>query len=462
MLRVCVITVLLLACGQTRFDGSALPEINQGSGDSEGDLAVTTETLALSYEEAFFTANPTEDGEQGGEVGSNPQRYASIEIKAERKPSKALNNRSSKGKLDILMVIDNSQDNGSRNIKYNKIAKVIETFLKQIGAVDWQLTLASGEKYANSRQLAKIKKSSSISTIVNKIKNFTSDVQTSWKVYDERVVWKTRNTLGDVDQSNSNAWKGRSNLPAEQRTQNFFPYSKWNGNKWVKDGYNSSHSWLRHDATLAVILISDEDHQCMRAHSCSINPKPSPCSFYGLGFDTGVIDGQGNKPSNYEWNSFDCGIENHLIAELNYHKGEDKWRLFGIFDIKRTCSELGDNYNTNSVWIKNSNKKHVNPCFKERFGQSTPASSFAFAYSYKTRYKERFSAIFDLNAGNYSQFPAKVKKDIGEHLIEAQYNLGFTCNEDDLEVKVGNQVVSKSEYTLQGQILTFNNKRIFF
>ena len=53
------------------------------------------------------------------------------------------------------------------------------------------------------------------------------------------------------------------------------------------------------------------------------------------------------------------------------------------------------------------------------------------------------------------------KQDIGEHLIEARYDLGFTCTASDLKVTVGGTVIPSIEYTVSGSELTFRNKRIF-
>lgn len=467
MFRLLVVVTTLLwlsACGRSQFNTVTTDEADAAVDD---DLMVQAAATSLTEIGLEDIANPTKDDTREMTVG-DPRRSTSIEITAQPAPKKALNNKSSKGKLDLLMVLDNSQDNSTRKINYNKIAAVIKIFLEAISVVDWELTLAGGENYGKSKQLERIKASSSISTIVQKIKDINKGVQSSWRPYDERVVWKARNVLGDVKQSGAKAWKGGGKYTGDQKQQNFFPYSVWDSSvgengAWVKDSNNyRNHSWLRVGAKLAVILISDEDHQCMRAHSCSNNPKPSPCSFYGLGRDTGVVNNQG-APSDYDWNSFDCGIDDHLVAELNYHKGNGKWRLFGIFDIETKCNQLGNNYDPNSIWIKNSNKKHVNPCFKNRHSEMK-SNSLAFAFSYKTRYAKHFSKVFDLNAGNskYANFPTEVMQDIGENLIEARYDLGFTCAVSDLRVTIGSKVIPSTEYTVNGSELKFNNKRIFF
>ena len=462
MFRLVIISALLFlgACGQPQFSIDTEP--NRGSGDAEVDddmmvKATATSLLEIGLEDI---ANPTAEETREMTIG-DPQRSTSIRLTLKRPPQKALNNKSSKGKLDILMVIDSSSDNGSRKINYDKIAVVIQNFLTAISAVDWKLTLAGSESYGKSKQLERLKASSSISSIVKKIKDIRKGVQKSWRTYDEHVVWKARNVLGDVDQSGAKAWKGGAKYPETQRMRNFFPYSVWSNNKWIKDSTYSNHSWLRANAKLAVLLISDEDHQCTRARSCSITPKPKPCSFSGLGKDTAVINKQG-VPKGYKWNSFDCGINDHLVFELNYNKEESNWRLFGIFDIKTKCNQLGSNYDPNSVWIKNSNKKHVNPCFKKRHS-NMKSDSLAFAFSYKTRYAEHFSKVFDLNAGSskYANFPQQVMQDIGDNLIEARYNLGFTCDKNKLSITIGGQPVKKDEYEINGNELKFKDDKIF-
>ena len=308
MNRKMVLLLLIGACGRAQFVGHTSP--NEAEAIADGDMMVLATATALIEVGLEDIANPTQDGAREMTIG-DPQRSTSINVTAQRAPQKALNNKSSKGKLDLMMVLDNSRDNDTRKIDYDKIAAAIKNFLTAISAVDWELTLAGGEKYSRSKELERIKSSSSISAIVKKIKDISKGVQSSWRAYDERVVWrKARNVLGDVDQSGADAWKGGNKYLEDQRQQNFFPYSVWDSDKekWVKVSSSyRNHSWLRAGCKLAVILVSDEDHQCTRAHSCSNNPKPSPCSFYGLGQDTRVINKQG-APSDYAWNSFDCGI----------------------------------------------------------------------------------------------------------------------------------------------------------
>ncbi len=477
--------LLILACGRSQFTATveSSDENDATAGNNmSGDTRVLAQPLPTTIEVGLQgIANPIREGQRTMTLG-DPHRSTSVALTALAKPRKPLNNLSSKGKLDLLMVIDNSQDNGARSINYTNIAGVISNLLAALSAVDWRLTLASSTHPRYLSQQTKVRASSSIAAIHNVIENLRDGVQDAWRVYDERVVWKTRSVLGDGAVAAAAAWKGGVNTE-EQRSANFFPFSAWDSTdaKWVKTSdYAASHSWLREEAKLAVIMISDEDHQCTRDPNSEGD---------GGGPDTREVLRQKTEdptsvPDDYRWNSFTCGIGRQLVAELDYHKGaydrdrdEYKWRLFGIFDTHTRCKDLGDDYDPESVWIKNTNKKHINPCFKGRSDKPNfimSPDSLAFAFSYKTRYGQHFSNIFDLNTDdNYASFSDDVKEGISEHLVEARYDLGFSCAIDDLEVKIGEEIIPHivydddenrdvTMYNLAGNILTFPNDRIFF
>ena len=237
-----------------------------------------------------------------------------------------------------------------------------------LSGVDWKLVLATSEMYKkNITTLIRGKYlPGQVNEFKNKIRAFANDTATykAWDTKREKIVWKARQVLGDIDQRDSNAWKGKrnregENIDSERQTQNFFPYSVWKNGKWVKSSsYTSSHSWLRENSSLAVILISDEDLQCNR----------SPTSYYGLADDTRIAN-------DYPWDSFYCGMTNHIVRDLNWHRpdrdGEDMWRLYGVFDTKTTCTDLnydtpGTKYYKKHVWEHRDNNSTVeltNPCF---------------------------------------------------------------------------------------------------
>ena len=375
------------------------------------------------------------------------------------------------GILDILMVIDNSNDKSGtvlgvdlsqKNINHNKLANKLSGLLTGSGAlsgIDWKLVVATTEMYGkNITTLIRGKyQPGQANEFKQKIKSFANDTKNhkSWNTKREKVVWKARQVMGDIDQSGANAWKG-SNASNSQQAQNFFPYSVWRGGKWVKaNNYASKHSWLREGSSLAVILISDEDQQVNR----------SPTSYYGLAADTRIA-------RKYPWDSFYGGMKDHVVREMNWHRpkrdGEDMWRLYGVFDTQTTCKDLNFNspntkYYKRHVWEHADNNSTVglmNPCFDcfslkknkchllERRVFSGTHKAFASNF---LKNKQYFSEIFYLYDDSYAL--EKIAKDVRK-ILKNDYRLDH--NEDiinSIEVRVDNKVISSSKYELDGYVL---------
>lgn len=383
------------------------------------------------------------------------------------------------GILDILMVVDNSNDKSGtilgvdlskKNIDHNKLADKLSELLTGNGAlsgIDWKLVLATSEMYGRN-----------ITTLIRgryhpgqanefkkKIKLFANDTKKykSWNTQREKLVWKARQVMGDIDQPGAEAWKGKhfksnpSHADSNRSYQNFFPYSVWQGDKWVKSSsYTSKHSWLREGSSLAVILISDEDQQVNR----------SPSSYFGLAPDTRIA-------GKYPWDSFYGGMKDHIVLEMDWHRpdrdGEDMWRLYGIFDTKTTCKNLNFNmpdtkYYKKHVWEhpdNNSTIELMNPCFDCRALNNKchllerrvfSGNHKAFASNF-LKNKKYFSEIFYLYDDNYAL--DKIAEDV-KNILKKDFRLDHhedTIN--SIEVRIDNIVIRSSKYDLDGYALRF-------
>ena len=388
------------------------------------------------------------------------------------------------GILDILMVIDNSSDKSGtilgvdlakKNIDHNKLANKLSGLLTGSGVlsgIDWKLVLATSDRYRkNINPLIRGKYlPGQANEFIQKIKSFAKDAKkySAWETHREKVVWKARKVMGDVDQPGADAWKGQhyksdpsyaTKDSSSQRFQNFFPYSVWRGSKWVKSNdYASKHSWLREGSSLAVILISDEDQQVNR----------SPSSYYGLAADTRIA-------GKYPWDSFYGGMKDHIVREMDWHRpdrdGEDMWRLYGVFDTNTTCKDLnfsmpGTKYFKKHVWEHADNNSTIgimNPCFDcfslkkkkchvlERRVFSGNHKAFAANFLSNKRY---FSNIFYLYDDSYAlnKIAEDVKK-ILKHDFRLDHNRSSVKS---IAVRVDNTLISSSKYKLDGYVLKLN------
>ena len=387
------------------------------------------------------------------------------------------------GILDILMVIDNSNDKygsylgidfATKNIDHHKLADKLEGLLSGDGplsGIDWKLVLATSNSYRkNISPLIRGKFwPGQADEFKRMIKSFANDTinYPAWETQREKPVWKARKVMGDYDKPDSKAWKGyvhkswkhlKTYARPDQQTQNFYPYSVWRNGKWIKsDDFYSKHSWMREHSSLAVILISDEDFQCNR----------SPTSYYGLAGDTRIA-GQG------PWDSFYCGMKEHIVRDMNWHKpardGQDMWRLYGVFDTQTTCSDLNfstpnTKYFKKHVWEHPDNNSTValtNPCFDctalnnkchvlERRVRNGNHKAFANNFLDHKRY---FSEIFYLYDGHYAL--NKIADGIMK-ILQKDFLLDHHEDEiNNIEVKVDGKTLSSSKYKIAGDTLRFS------
>ena len=387
------------------------------------------------------------------------------------------------GILDILMVIDNSNDKSGRvlgvdlatkNIDHHKLANKLEGLLSGNGplsGIDWKLVLATSNRYRkNISPLIRGRyQPGQAEEFKQMIKSFANDSinYPAWETQREKPVWKARKVMGDVDQPDSKAWKGYVHESwkkphnktyagtTERQSQNFYPYSVWRNGEWVKsDDFYSKHSWMREHSSLAVILISDEDLQNNR----------SPTSYYGLAADTRIA---GKGP----WDSFYAGMKEHIVKDMNWHKpprdGQAMWRLYGVFDTQTTCNDLNfsspnTKYYKKHVWEHPDNNSTVglmNPCFDctslnnlchalER--RVFNSNHKAFANNFLNN-KQYFSEIFYLYDDHYAL--NKVADGIME-ILQKDFLLDHHKNEiNNMVVKVDGKTLSNSKYKIVGSTL---------
>ena len=511
---VCLLMLFVFACSSTEFSadmsehsGSGLDAVGMDAQGARGRIITSGADLPDGWRNnalpnstvAEFVANPTEDRVKTLQWGYNRQSERITlatrreRIGAERivqldKTSRSTEVRQTHssqtsvtqtfdatkpGILDILMVVDNSSDKSGtvlgvdlkqKNINHNKLANKLAGLLSGSGALsglDWKLVLATSESYKkNTTSLIRGGYlPGQVEEFKEKIRSFANDTKNykAWDTKREKVVWKARQVMGDIDQPSSEAWKGSDweDDTSGQKVQNFFPYSVWRSDKWVKSSsHTSKHSWLREGSSLAVILISDEDLQCNR----------SPSSYYGLSPDTRIA-------GKYPWDSFYCGMKDHVVREMDWHRpdrdGEDMWRIYGVFDTQTTCKDLNFNspdtkYYKKHVWehaYNNSTVELMNPCFDcnslnikcnilERRVFSGNHKPFAANILNNKKY---FSEIFYLYEDGYAL--SKIAEDV-RNILKHDFRLDHDEDKiNSIEVRVDNRVISSSKYELDGYVL---------
>ena len=192
---------------------------------------------------------------------------------------------SSNNKLDILLVIDNS---GSMADPQQKLATNLEPLLEYIGDSDWQIAITSSDTLDGTIKIIDKDKKEEFYNAVNGvgIKG----------IGDEAVLWKAiqalkgnqlpNNDLGLEDTQAHPNWVDCMNrnpticpyFPAKNQWQHFENTDRGCLCRVMhKPSTEINHCqkrerWLRDGSTLAILLVTDEDHQCHdRVFGCTIN-----------------------------------------------------------------------------------------------------------------------------------------------------------------------------------------------
>lgn len=198
-----------------------------------------------------------------------------VEVKSEEKtenfPIEITNSRA----LDILLVIDNS---GSMSEEQKRLSEKLNPLLEHIDDTDWQIAIAT----TDSRDC--------IQKIITKDnqEEFEETVQGlgTEGAGDEQVVWKTIQSLKGNCLQNNNG--GAEETALHERVLWWYKDNKLSVNQFfMGDPYEDIDPpedldlrdvsscrkrapWLREDSTIAVLLVTDEDHNCHEHYGCKI------------------------------------------------------------------------------------------------------------------------------------------------------------------------------------------------
>ena len=206
----------------------------------------------------------------------------------------------------------------------------------------------------------------------------------------------------------------------------------------LHDGKN----WLRNNSTLAVIVATDEDHQCNWKNS------------------TG---------STGDGNSYDCGVTGIRagIQSVRTGSGVSALKLYGIMDDTNTCGGMRNDttldQSIRDCYAKNADMskcKFTNPCAA---GDKASGSIRTGADDFKFR-SATFAAIgFDIKdifRSDYAGIFSDIIKDIKPSLQD-RFLLQATPETGTLTVKQGGaDLVANTDYELSSNVLTIKGQAL--
>ena len=195
---------------------------------------------------------------------SRSQRPAFIRLQPGQNPSTASESftQQDRGILDILLVIDNS---GSMSDEISKVRSNLSSLLTDVSNSNWQIAMVKSDPARNCLVDGRI----------------TSTTSSYSEAYTQLLSFKLQGGTEHMLK------KARWALEGESGTQ--------------CDG-----SWLRDGSTVAVIIVSDEDHQCPDSNVCSIDSYSNFINAFGHDVKTyGFIPTSGHY---YAWNSNQLAI----------------------------------------------------------------------------------------------------------------------------------------------------------
>ena len=287
-----------------------------------------------------------------------------------------------KGLLDLLLVIDDSK---SMQDEHEHLKGDLASLLNDIDNSNWQINIID----VDDRQMCD-------HTIV------TSNSQSA---YDTKLV-----ALKNKAQSNPNVHE--RTLKKAQAALGIT---------------NSCAQWLRADSTLAVVLITDEDHQCT---------------------NSSASDNRGDD------NSFYCDTEvSDFIS--SFRALRTNTGLYGIFNNKTTCASARSSaysqcfrYNENNVGSNIC--LFTNPCYRDadgshkwRSGNYLAEQSKFDMISYVHGTEAQFKAILTSIAANVKD------------KLQDQFTLAEETDSGAAVTVAVDGTTQTSGYTLSGKLLTF-------
>lgn len=298
-----------------------------------------------------------------------------------------------KGIVDILMVIDDSDSlqNAHKKLKALLSGSDLKV-VKGIEDSNWQLSLAD----ARSKGC--------LLAVVDK--NNLNDYQTSLEHIEnvkeldhhERPIYKTRTVLDLTTPS----CKGALGI-----------------------------DWLRAKTSLAIIFVTDEDHQCKYKNSPG---------------DTG--DG----------NTYHCDVQpiKDMLKTLKTDSKIDRLGLYGIMDNTNTCGSMRNDTSLDATirqcYGRNADMsicKFTNPCAERDDNYKFASSSFA-AIGFD---------IKDIFSSDYASIFSNINQDISGN-FQDRFLLKAIPDTATLKVKIGGTDVASSDYEVENKILKFKDQKL--
>ena len=293
------------------------------------------------------------------------------------------NRQRDKGLLDLLLVVDDSISmsivrTGSTSSVHAKMVNNLSGLLSQINNSNWQINIVD----VDTNQLCE-------HTIINR---------TNQALYGS-TLQALKNSPNLVERA---IIKSRIALGLDRRC---------------------NYSWVRANSTLALIIITDEDHQCT---------------------NSGAADNRGNDS-----NSFFCGNELSDFITA-FRRIRPTTRLYGIFDTNANCGNYRTDYKCYDRGVTNSHSvcPITNPCYNREDNE------LVRSLNYLAPGRSAYDLVSDINSANYNGILSSISANISE-ILQDQFTLSYTPDNRGVEVRVNNIVTTS--YRLTGKILTFTS-----
>ena len=303
---------------------------------------------------------------------------------------------SAKGIVDILMIIDDSDSMQNVHAKLKALAGNNNLqLLKGIEDSSWQLALA------DARPGGCLRAAVTKSNLADYLKTLQDIEAVKELDHHERALFKMRSVFDlEVD---------------------------------ACDGPLGS-DWLRNKSTLAVIIVTDEDHQCSYK----------------------------NSPGNTgDGNTYWC--EGAKVVAGMFKKlqtsGKISWgKIYGIMDKTNNCGSMRNDTSIDAsirqCYASNADMSKcnfTNPCASRNDDYKFRSANFAAAgYDIKDMYRSDYAGIF-----------SDIVKDI-KAVLQDRFYLQAKPKITSLTVKIGGSAVAKSDYDVdvENRILQFKANRL--
>ena len=297
-----------------------------------------------------------------------------------------------KGIVDILMIID---DSDSMQGVHKQLKALVSgsnlTLMKGIENSNWQLALADTRP---DSCLIKVINKSNISDYSKTLQVIEGVIE---KDHHERAVYKSRKVLGLAS--------GCTGLTGKD--------------------------WFRKGSTLAVVVITDEDHQCSWA----------------------------NSPGNSgDGNTYHCGMQpiKAMYKKMTTDGSVDWLKLYGIMDETATCGDMRGNNSSGCYELDSVCSGITNPCFGRSNEHKFRSANFVDAGFF----------IKDINRSDYAGIFSEIVNDIkgalqDRFLLKAKPDMSKNSSKP-LVVKINGNTVDESLYSVDvdNKILKFNNNSL--